>query len=392
MVKKILKTYYLITFAFSLAMSFFFATYVLFLTDAGLNFFQVNLINAAFMLAGFFLEIPTGALADSYGRKFSFVCSCFILSISMIVYFFSTSFWWFILAEIICALAMAFYSGAFEAWLVDSIRFYDQKYDMIKVFKSSAQIDKLGLVIGSVAGAYAGKIDLALPWLLSGIGMLIVGIISQIIMKEEYFIRQPNGQNGFNGIKKIASESIKFGLKSKPIFWIILAGAILGFAFQPLNMYWQIRFSQQLGVATEYLGWLFAGAVIAMFIGAELSKKFLEKLSEEKQAIMLSILLISLGIIAAAISNILWLALVGYYLHELARGSLKPLSKKYINDHALPEKRATIISFESMIVRGGCFVGLLVSGKIADMISIEASWLFAGLFLIFGVIVLKVIK
>jgi len=82
---------------------------------------RMNLVNAAFMLGTFVFEIPTGAYADFFGRKRSYVIHAGLLSLAGLIYFFSHSFLFFILAELIAAISFTFASGAIDAWLVDNV-------------------------------------------------------------------------------------------------------------------------------------------------------------------------------------------------------------------------------------------------------------------------------
>src|ERR1019366_4447354 len=91
------------------------ATYVTFLISKGLNLLEVNLVNFVFFATLFVFEIPTGAFADVFGRKLSFILSCFLFSLGMFLYAIATSFWGFALAEGVAAVGATFASGAFQA-------------------------------------------------------------------------------------------------------------------------------------------------------------------------------------------------------------------------------------------------------------------------------------
>ncbi len=111
MTQKIIRNYATFMLLEGIALSFFFGTYTLFLFDKGLNLFEINFINFSFMTANFLLEIPTGAIADLIGRKKSVVIGLAIYSFSFFIYFLSDSFWQFLLAEIIGALAFTVFLG-----------------------------------------------------------------------------------------------------------------------------------------------------------------------------------------------------------------------------------------------------------------------------------------
>jgi MFS family permease len=116
MQNKIVRQYYVLSLLFSIGgNSLTCAVYVTFLMSNGLNLLQVNLINAVFFFTLFVCEIPTGAYADIFGRKSSFVLACALMSASMFVYGSSHTFVGFIIAEILAAIGGTFRSGAFQA-------------------------------------------------------------------------------------------------------------------------------------------------------------------------------------------------------------------------------------------------------------------------------------
>ena len=127
MTRKIIKNYVAFMFFDSLAISFFFGTYQLFLTQKGLSLLEINLLNCCFMFSSFLLEIPTGAIADFLGRKRSVIIGLWFYSISFLIYFLSDNFWQFLLAEIIGAFAVSCISGALEALVVDSLNYHGYK-------------------------------------------------------------------------------------------------------------------------------------------------------------------------------------------------------------------------------------------------------------------------
>jgi len=93
------------------------AMYVTFLISKGLNLWEVNLVNLVFFSVMFLAEIPTGAIADIYGRRLSFMLACLLEAIGMFVYAFSDTFVGFAIAEALIALGATCASGAFQAWL-----------------------------------------------------------------------------------------------------------------------------------------------------------------------------------------------------------------------------------------------------------------------------------
>src|SRR3989344_3967159 len=117
--KETIRHYLLLKSVSAFSISFIAAVYVTFLISKGLNLFEVNLVNFVFFTTLFICEISTGAFADVFGRKLSFLLSCSLFAVGMFVYGLADSFWGFAAAEAISALGNTFSSGAFQAWLID---------------------------------------------------------------------------------------------------------------------------------------------------------------------------------------------------------------------------------------------------------------------------------
>jgi len=376
--KETIWLYFLFTMATSLGMSFISAIYVMFLISRGLNLFEINIVNFVFFTTLFICEVPTGAVADVFGRKVSYVCSCFLFSLSMFVYAISTSFWGFVLAEIIAAVGYTFSSGAFQAWLVDRLKHQEYTGSLNLIFSKEQQIIQISAILGSISGAFLSNKDMVFPWIVGGGVMFIAGILSIFLMKEEYFTRQKfSFRNGFQSMKNTIQASINYGIKSEIVRFIILIGTVQCFAVQAPNMQWQPFFSQFLPNKTS-LGFLFAGISVAILIGAALSSWFLRKAKDEKLALIISQIIIGVGIASAAIFNVFSIAISIFLFHEIARGIFRPLKNVYLNENIPSKERATIISFESMSYRVGGMIGLIFSGFIAENISITSAWLLSG--------------
>ncbi len=383
MIKKTIRTYLGLHLAFSMAHSFLMGTYVLFLVSKGLNFFEVSLVNFFYMASLFLFEIPTGAVADIFGRKFSYVAGLFFSAASFFAYYLSDNFWQFIFCEIILAFSSSLISGAFDAWFVDSIHYYGFSGDLKKIFGQKIRVIQFAQIPSALLGGYLALSNLAWPWLASAVCTFFVAIIALVLMKEEYFIKKPKKflQN-LKQIKTIAKDSISLGIKNKNLFWLILTSCTLIFCLQPLNMYWSVRYEQMLG-GREFIGIIWVGIVLSVALGAELSNRILSRMFKKtSSSILASQLATIFAIIASVIFPWVGISIFFFLLHETGRGMTNPLVENYLHKHAQSDKRATIVSFKSMITQGGAAVGLLVFGLLAKTLGINQTWLIAALVLL----------
>ena len=84
--KKIIRLYMVLNAIESLASSLVVATCVMFFIERGLNLFEVNIVILVGVVVVFIFEIPTGAIADIFGRKISCICGYFMAAFGFFVY------------------------------------------------------------------------------------------------------------------------------------------------------------------------------------------------------------------------------------------------------------------------------------------------------------------
>ncbi len=111
----------LLSFFFQSAFALITPIYVLYLQSEGLTPQQITTVSSVFMISLFLLEVPTGLIADVFGRKFSVVIGWALRSVSFFVYYWADSLPVFFIAEFVGAIGAACVSGSFAAWLREKI-------------------------------------------------------------------------------------------------------------------------------------------------------------------------------------------------------------------------------------------------------------------------------
>lgn len=384
MQRKIIRQYYLLSCLFNAGgLSIISAIYVSYLLHNGLNLLEANLVNATFFLTLFICEIPTGAFADIFGRKKSFIIACALMCISMFIYGSSHTFAGFVLAEVVGAVGVTFRSGAFQAWLVDSLKHHGYEGEYSHIFGREGLIRQIGGGVGAVAGSYLSVKNPALPWFIGGSVMGITTIIAYIIMKEDYFIRRKfSWKKGLISMRTIAISSIHYGRNHTAVRFILIITGVQIFAVQALNMYWQPFFKAH-GLREQHFGFLFNGMMVGLAGGAFLISKIHCK-GREKRMIIGSIILTGILVIITTTLPGLPFMVIVFILHEVPRGCLSPLIDSYLHKQIPSEERATITSFCAIAPHIGGAIGLLTSGLLAQFCGIKVAWIVAGSSLIIG--------
>ena len=367
----------------AVGLSFISAIYVTFLMKHGLNLFEVNMVNACYFFTLFVCEIPTGAFADIFGRKRSFIVACALMSLSMFAYGGSNTLSGFILAEIIGAIGSTFRSGAFRAWLYDSLKYIDYQGDVTKIFSKENVACQIGGCGGAIIGSYISLYNPAYPWIAGGIGLAILTIFAQTVMREDYFVRVSiSWKNGLQKMKDITVTSVKYGMNDKAVRFILLTTFVQIFSIQALNMYWQPYFKGHQ-VHEYWLGWIFAAILGSSALGA-LIIRYSSILGREKVLILRIQIIIGIVVIIAATVSKTPMILLFFFLHEMGRGTYPPLADGYLQKRIPSAERATISSFCAIAPHIGGAFGLLASGIIAQCFGISVAWIVSGSLLIVG--------
>jgi MFS family permease len=120
----------------------------------GIGLDRILLLNAWFMFWGFALEVPTGAIADRFGRKVSATLGYALGALAVVAYVSAPRFEVFLAAEIVMALSYALVSGAEDALLYDSLAALGRSADVQRVAARAESLKLTGIVLGALGGAW----------------------------------------------------------------------------------------------------------------------------------------------------------------------------------------------------------------------------------------------
>lgn len=384
MIQKTVRTYVVTQMLIRFASTCIAATYTIYLMErGGLDLFQISLVNLVFFTTMFFSEIPTGAFADSKGRKLSFVIACSLSTVAGIVYALSSSFWGFALAEALAALGCTFCSGAFQAWFKDNLEHHGYTGDIAVIFARENQLCNVVGALASVAGAHASTIHISLPWIMSALFMALAGIAGLIFIKEDYLDGKVTERQSM--LLQLAESwyIVKLG---GPVALLMGLGIVFTLGLAAPNMQWQPHFSPHLGNKT-YLGYFWVCVSAAIIVGSEIGARLRRGPRFERGSLIVAQASVGL-FVALSAAYFPGMILISFYmLHEVGRGVLTPLRSAYIND-SIPDnrKRATLLSCCAVTGHLGGMIGLFISGLLARELGIGPTWIASGLFILLGTI------
>src|SRR4249919_961093 len=177
--RAIQRTYLLLLLGNTLAASLIWGINTIFLLDAGLSNLEAFAANAFFTAGMVLFEVPTGIVADTAGRRLSYLLGTVTLAVSTLLYVFlwtiEAPFWEWAVASVLIGLGFTFFSGAVEAWLVDALSATGFTGTVESVFARGQIVSGTAMLGGSVAGGFiAEQASLAVPFVLRGLILIVM--------------------------------------------------------------------------------------------------------------------------------------------------------------------------------------------------------------------------
>jgi MFS family permease len=156
------------------------AVIIPFFRDWGrLSFVQIFALQTWFMLVCFLMEVPTGAVADRFGRKVSVACGGFLLAAASVLYGAIPHLAVFVVAEALFAIAITLISGADEALAYDSLLAQGREAEASRVMSRLEAAKLTGIFAGALLGAVvASRFGLRWPMLLQAVPLGLSGLVA----------------------------------------------------------------------------------------------------------------------------------------------------------------------------------------------------------------------
>ena len=375
------RTYLVLTLLTTLASSFIWGINTIFLLDAGLTNAEAFAANAFFTLGQVIFEIPTGVIADTRGRQFSYVLGAGTLLLSTLLYLVmwqlhAPLLGWAI-ASILLGLGFTFFSGATEAWLVDALAATGYTGNLEHIFGRAQTVGGAAMLVGTVSGGViAQATNLGVPYLVRAVMLGVTMVVAIRFMRDIGFHPQRD-VSPLTAVRTVIRGSIDGGFRNRPVRWLMLAapfsagaGIFVFYAAQPylLELY---------GDKTAYgVAGLAAAIVAGVQIVGGLTVSRVRRLFGRRTSALLiggAFNLVLLVLLWLTHDFVIALLLLAAWSFVFALES--PLRQAFINGLIPSEQRATVLSFDSLMASAGGVVAQPALGRVADVNGYGAAYL-----------------
>jgi MFS family permease len=383
--KRVIRSYLVISGLFTLSASLIWGINTLFLLDAGLTIFQVFVANAAFTAAMALFEVPTGVVADTRGRRVSFLLSEAILAVGTLAYVgvaaIHGGLLLFCLAGVVLGLGYTFYSGAVEAWLVDALKATGYERELDGVFARASMVSHVAMIVGTVGGGLLGTIDLSIPYLVRTALIVMALAVGLRTMHDIGFTPRTMRMRGMVGeMRKVGRAGITYGWR-KPAVRLLLMESFVTWGFFSWAWYaWQPYFLELYGSDAIWV----SGLIAAVFSLAGIAGNALVGRLATPGRRRTSILLVAGAattstMVATGLIRSFWITVPVFLLGAVAGGVLQPVRQTYLHRSIPSSERATLVSFDSLVGSLGSVGGQTGLGYLSQERSVPAGFVVGGL-------------
>ncbi len=379
--RSIQRTYLTLLLGNTLAASLIWGINTIFLLDAGLSNLEAFAANAFFTAGMVLFEVPTGIVADTIGRRVSYLLGTLTLMASTFLYVLlwqlGAPLWEWAIASILLGLGFTFFSGAVEAWLVDALTATGYTGELETVFGRGQIVSGAAMLVGSVAGGFiARQTSLGVPFVLRGLVLIVMFGLAFRLMHDVGFTPEKGGRP-LAEMRKIAANSVDYGWRVPAVKWLMVESLFTGgvgiyafYALQPylLELYGDPQAYQVAGLVAAIV----AGAQIAGGIAAPRIRRLFHRRT--------SALLVTAGLSVVALGLIglvesFWAVIGLIVVWGLLFAATLPIRQTYLNGLIPSRQRATILSFDSMMSSTGGVWTQPLLGRAADAWGYAPSYL-----------------
>lgn len=382
--RRVLAGYFTLAGLYTLSAALIWGVNTLFLLDAGLSFFEVFVANAAFSAGMVVFEIPTGVVADTLGRRVSFLLSVSVLGATTLLYValaqVGAGVVAFAAVSVGMGLGFTFYSGAMEAWLVDALAVTGYEGVLDRIFARGQQVTGAAMLVGTVGGGLLGQIDLAIPYLVRAALLAVVFVVAFVVMHDLGFTpRRVSAAELPGEIVRNGKAGVEFGWGQRPLRLLMLASLVqVGFftwgfyASQPYLL--ELLDSDAVWIA----GLVAAGVALSTIAGNQVVSIASRYCGRRTTLLLGAAALQTSAAIVLGLAGSFWVALPAFLLVTASIGVTSPVRQAYLHQVVPTEQRATVVSFDSMVSNVGGVGGQVGLGALGEARSVGTAFVAGG--------------
>lgn len=316
--------------------------WVAILASRGYSLTEIGIAETVFHITSLIFELPSGAMADVFGRKKMLMVSCIMAMIGNAVMIFSDNLFMVCLSIAFQALCYNFSSGSGDALAYDSLKSVEMEQDFERYESNQLVIYRLCGGLSTLCAGFALVIGHRLAY---GID-IIIGLIQLAVLGTltEFYGESP--ESAKTASQKLIScfkESLAFLKREKRAVKLMFCNSLVGAADILLLFFLQAKLPEK-GIPS----WALGPALLIMELGGIIGSRLILKLKalEYKRVFAIAAVLVLTGL-AAEHSPLYLIMILGGFISAAGDDALQVRTNAVLQDMFPSEQRAALTSAES---------------------------------------------
>ncbi len=347
--------------------------------DRGLSLAEAGLAASVQGFVVLALELPTGGMSDSWGRRPVLVVAAVIGLVSTAVLVSATTFAMFAIAAMLQGVFRALDSGPLQSWYVDATLVADQDAKLERGLSAGGTV--LGVAIGAGALATGGIVAwvrlpgvpvLVQPLLLSlAVQAVALVMVLLLVVEAPHAGRDRGFLTSLREVPKVIADSVRLVRTSWVLACLILVELTWGFGMITFETLMPVRLSELVGGeerAAAIVGPVGAVAWLISAAGAAMIPLLTARIGVGVTGIVLRVAqgatVVAMGLLAGPAGVI-----TGYLATYLVHGASDPVHMTLLHREVTGDRRTTVMSLNSMMGQASGAVGLIVLTALAGGVS-----------------------
>jgi MFS transporter, DHA3 family, tetracycline resistance protein len=355
-------------------------TPIYFVVDLGMSPLELVLAGTVFEVAYFLFEVPTGVVADTYGRRLSVIVAQLVMGAGFIVTGLVESIGVVLAAQALIGFGWTFKSGAIDAWLADEIG----QERLAGAYQRGAQAARIAGLVAIGAAVGLAVIDLRLPIVVGGVATIALGAFLAVAMPETSF--RPAPRQELSAARSMLTTA-RHGaglIRGHSVLLLITAITLLrGMSDEGFDRLWEAHLLLDVGVPdfagfdpVLWFGVLNAAAVLLTILVAQPLVRRLERLTMKGMAQTLLVLEAALAaaMLAFALAGSFALAVAAFWAVRIGYSLEVPVYMTWLNGNIRESQaRATVISMTNVSHSVGESAGGPAIGLVGNVFGIRTA-------------------
>ncbi len=313
--------------------------------ERGMTIQMVVYTEIIYALTIVLLEVPTGIMADKWGRKRMLVGSAILGCSEFLILLFATEFWHFATVVFLAGISRAASSGTENALLYDTLALQGKADSFEKQLGRLNACDFVSFMLAALCGSLlASKFNLELNYWIS-LGSALIALVLSISLIEPPEAADDASDEDDIPFKRYVTESLCFFRVNPGVSLIVLSGMITGAAMGYIYEFWQL-YANRLEVPILFFGVLSAAIMLLQLPGNLLAHLLIRRFSY-RTLIFIVTTVIAIGFTFVA-TSMDYIGLAAMLVICLFSGVMEPIAAVYLHHRIDSSMRATIDSFRSL--------------------------------------------